>query len=479
VSTLDDALAVLASLVIEDGRRWGDAADEVQRHDARMALDPDSSTPYGYVTRARGYDKTAGAAGVAVAVLLTQARPGDRLYYLAADRDQGRLAIDSVAGYVARTSEILGGLVVDAFKVSAPRSGASLEVLAADAPSSFGLRPAFLVVDEIAVWGETDAPRRLFDATTSALAKVPGARCLVVTTAGDPSHWSFRVLEHARADPLWWVHEVPGPAPWADPARLAEQRRRLLPSMYARLFLNEWTSSEEALVDAADLAACVTHDGPLEAVPGARYVVGVDVGLRRDATAIAVAHAEGSGSGQRVVLDRMVRLRPARQSRRGSGEVALADVESAVFEASSAYGHAPVRLDPWQAIGMAQHLRARGVVVDEFTFSASSVGRLASTLHLLVRERRLGLPNDSDLLEELGRVRLRETSPGVVRLDHAASGHDDQAVALALAATALVEQPDALTGTGASYRPAASRLGRDGQPRLGWGGPRVGWARAL
>jgi len=232
----DDALAVLASLVLEDGRRWGEAADDVQRQDAETVLDPDSATPYGFATRARGYDKTGGAAGVSMAAMLTQLPAGSRCYYLAADRDQGRLAIDSVAGYVTRTPEMVGAFDVRSFEVTARRSGCVLEVLPADAASAFGLRPAFLVVDELAQWAETEGPRRLFDATTSALGKVPGARCLVITTAGDPGHWSYRILEHARTDPLWWTHEVPGVAPGADPARLAEQRRRLLPSTYARLF---------------------------------------------------------------------------------------------------------------------------------------------------------------------------------------------------------------------------------------------------
>ena len=64
------------------------------------------------------------------------------------------------------------------------------------------------------------------------------------------------------------------------------------------------------------------------------------------------------------------------------------------------------------------------------------------TLHLLLREHRLALPDDAELLEELATVRLRESTPGVYRLDHDASGHDDRAVSLALAALALTERPE-------------------------------------
>ena len=74
--------------------------------------------------------------------------------------------------------------------------------------------------------------------------------------------------------------------------------------------------------------------------------------------------------------------------------------------------------------------------------SPVSVGRLAMTLHLLLREHRLALPDDAELLEELATVRLRESTPGVYRLDHDASGHDDRAVAIGLAALALTERAE-------------------------------------
>jgi hypothetical protein len=81
------------------------------------------------------------------------------------------------------------------------------------------------------------------------------------------------------------------------------------------------------------------------------------------------------------------------------------------------------------------------VRVDEYAFGAQSVGGLASTLHLLLRGRRLWLYDDEVLLDELANVRLRETSPGVLRMDHDPDRHDDRAIALSLAALALVENP--------------------------------------
>jgi phage terminase large subunit-like protein len=473
VTALDDAFGVLASLVIDDGRRWGQAATQVQRDDARAILDPLSQTPYHFVTRSRGYAKTDDAAGMAIGVMLAQLDPGSRVYALAADRDQGRLIVDSVEGFVGRTPELAGALSVDAFKVTARRSGSTLEVLAADAPSSYGLRPAFLVVDELAQWGTTEAPRRLFDATTSALAKVRDARCVVITSAGDPAHWSYKIREHALVDPLWRVHEVPGPPPWIDPARLEEQRRRLLPSMYARLFENRWTASEDRLTTVDDLRACVTLDGPKGHVGGRRYAIGVDLGLRNDRTVVVVCsidEAEVSWSpgvpesddpffawrllnshhplaqrpplpqsddegGLRVVqLDRIGVWAGSRER-----PVDLGTVEAWITTAHDEYNSPSVVCDPYQAELLMQRLARRGARVIPYVFTQQSVSRLAQRLFRLIGDHAIAVPPDAELLDELANVRLRETSPGVHRIDHDPDKHDDRVIALGLACWALLD----------------------------------------
>jgi hypothetical protein len=74
------------------------------------------------------------------------------------------------------------------------------------------------------------------------------------------------------------------------------------------------------------------------------------------------------------------------------------------------------------------------------------------TLHLLLREHRLALPDDAELLDELGTVRLRESTPGVYRLDHDANSHDDRAVALGLAALALTERTEGRASVTAPQR---------------------------
>lgn len=418
---------VLGALLLEDGRRWVDAAHDFQLEDAEAILD--GPLPYHFLTRARGSSKTTDLAAVALALLLSREFI-ERLYWLAADVDQGRLAIDAILGFTSRTPALGDALTVTANAVEATATGARLDVLAADAASSWGLRPFAVFVDEVTQWPETSQPKRLWESVSSAVAKRRDARLVVLSTAGDPAHWSHKVLEHAITSSLWRVHEVEGPCPWMDLERLAEQRARLLPSTYARLFENKWAAGEDRLTTVEQLRECVTLDGPLDPQEGQRYVLGLDIGLKRDRSVAVVAHREE----RKVILDRIAVWEGTR-----AAPVQLERVEEWVIEAAKRYGTRIVA-DPWQSVGMMQRLRAHGLAVEEFSFTATSVGRLAASLFNAIRDQALALPADEELLDELAHVRLRETAPGVFRLDHDAGRHDDRAVALALVTTTLLQE---------------------------------------
>ena len=98
--------------------------------------------------------KTTDLAGIALVWVATMAEPGSRGYVIASDKDQAALLTDAAAGLVARTPELRGSVEVASYKITA-KSGATVEVLAADGGSMFGLRGKFYVCDELAQWGET------------------------------------------------------------------------------------------------------------------------------------------------------------------------------------------------------------------------------------------------------------------------------------------------------------------------------------
>lgn len=434
------ALTLLAGMVLEDGRRWGEIAAEFQWDDARAIVDPAPGDPaLHFLTRPRGASKTTDLAGIAAALLVEEVPAGGRAYAVASDRDQARLVVDALAGLVARTPGLAAAVMVDRYTATTP-TGARLEVISADEASSYGLRGYLFVVDELTVWPQ--ANRGVWVSVLSAVPKVAGCRLVVLSSAGDPAHWSHAVRERARVSKAWRLHEVPGPVPWVSAEALEEQRALLTDSQFARLHMNVWTASEDRLVSIEGLAAAVSRRAPSPCQPGMTYRIGADLGLRHDRTAIAVCHAEAvpGTRSRRVVLDRMIVFAGSK-----SEEVHLAEVEAAMVEAWRHYGRPRVRLDPWQAIGLAQRLRAQGVAVEEWSYSPQRYGAVASTLYALLRDGLLDLYDDAELIEELANVRLKETLPGLVRVEHDPGRHDDRVVALGFAATALVERA---TGAG-------------------------------
>jgi hypothetical protein len=430
------AVTLLAGLVLEDGRRWGEVATHWQWSDAEAILDPGEHGPrLHFLTRPRSGSKTTDLAGIVLAALIELIPPGGRAYAVAADKDQARLLMDALAGFVQRTPGLAGIITVDRYRASTA-AGAVLEIIASDAPSAYGLRGHLFVVDEQGVW--STANRDVWVAVLSAVPKVPGCRLVVLTSAGDPAHWSYRVRERAHISPAWRLHEVPGPLPWVSKEALEEQRALLTDSQYARLHLNQWTASEDRLVSVEGLEAAVRLDGPQEARPGVTYRIGVDLGLRHDRTAIAVAHAERAEEavrGRRIVLDRMVVFEGSK-----ADEVRLGEVEDAILSAWRQYHRPRVRLDPWQGIGLAQRLRRQGVVVEEWSYSAQRYGAIAQVLFTLLRDGLLDLYPDAGLLDELANVRLQQTLPGLVRIEHDPGRHEDRCVALGFAAVPLVEK---------------------------------------
>jgi phage terminase large subunit-like protein len=362
---------------------------------------------------------------------------GSRLYVLASDRDQGNLLLDSIRGFALRTPLLDGAFEFTRTTVTAVRSGSVLEVLAADAASSWGLRPQLVFLDELAWWPETRASKELYESLTTAIDKTSG-RLVITTTAGDPTHWAHSVLEHARQDPLWYVQEIGGPPAWIAKERIDEQERRLPPSTFRRLFLNEWTGAEDRLTSLEAVHACV-RDYTVRLPDSSReYVIGVDLGFVNDQTAIVVAHGEppeapGSNLPQ-VVVDAVECWRGTHQE-----PVKLQDVEEWISTTAARY-RADVLVDVYQAIGLIERLRQRGIRARKFDITQQLAGRLATILFTLIRDGRLILPADEALIDELLHLRIVDAGLGKYRIDHDSGRHDDQAIALALAAHGILDR---------------------------------------
>jgi hypothetical protein len=422
-----DGLSFLGDVLrLPDGSSYGGSLDDWQRADFGAAFSTDKNI---WWERPRGHSKTMDSAAFGLHHLLSA--PGRRAFIAAVDRDQAGLAHDSLRGFIQRSDLLRSALKVDRFKVTAPSTDSTLEVLAADAASSWGLRPSLVVVDEFSQW-RGDPAEEFFHALFSSLGKVAGARMLIATTSGwDKTSLAWKMREQMRDDPAWVFSRIGQMASWVSPEFLEQQRRILPAHVFARLHENLWTESGGAYLSFAEVSDIFSASlSPVLDCKRGEHFVGVDIGLSGDATAVSVLHA--GKDGEIAIHD----IRTWRGTR--ADKVRLSDVEVWIRDAVKRFSGCTVFADPWQAVGMVQRLSERGVRCRESTFTQSYRAHIFSNLLELVRARRLRCFPHGVLKDELLRLEFKEVS-GNLRVDHPSGGHDDHVVATAMAALAAVQ----------------------------------------
>ena len=101
-----------------------------------------------YLERSRGHAKTSDAA-VMVTYPLSFSRKPVKGVAAAADMDQAKLLRDAVDRLVRLNPWLATILKVDQWKVTNTRTGSTLEIISSDAPTSYGLTPDFVIIDEL------------------------------------------------------------------------------------------------------------------------------------------------------------------------------------------------------------------------------------------------------------------------------------------------------------------------------------------
>lgn len=173
-------------------------------------------------------------------------------------------------------------------------------------------------------------------------------------------------------------------------------RSDLTASEWRRLILCEWAESDDALTSPEDVEAAI-RPGTTTNPPrtGVEYVAALDLGTRRDLTALVVGHAERTPAGRVVVVDKVLYWRPSKNQR-----VDLAEVEAATLRLCREYRVSRLRFDRMQAEQLTGNLSRQGVRPEEFVFSSSGADRLSRSLLMALRDRALSLPDDDETRAE-------------------------------------------------------------------------------
>ena len=454
-----DPFEVLTGLRLEDDRTWGESATPLQWADAQAVLEREPEARRHWLGRTRGFSKTTDTAGFTVAAALGGLiPPGEKGFCAAADRDQAALVSEAVRGFARRTEELHGAVLVERNEIKFPTVDVTVEVLSSDAPSAWGRRGWWWTVDEISSWSDTPGMHEFWTALSTAWPKVPGCRVVVISTAGSPAHFSRKLFETADAEPDWRLSDSHDVAPWIDAATIRGERRRLSEGTFGRLWENRWTQAEDHLVSEANLRRCVTMtDWPANPKLNTRYVIGVDLATKYDSTAICVAHTERCDGERHVVVDDMEVF-----AARPGAQVSLVEVERRVEQLANRYRPARVCFDPQNASLMLENLKGRRVSVEEFKFTAPANDKITNTLHVMLRDGLIDLPNDERLLDELLSVRVVETRQGGLKVDTVPGKHDDQVDALGISTVVLMERSAVTAKFGSSADMPAARMPRGG-----------------
>jgi phage terminase large subunit-like protein len=416
-----------------------------------------------WLERPRGHSKTSDLA-VMAAWALFASRHRISGYGSAADAEQAKLLRDSVDRLV-RLNPWLGQiLTVKANAVVNGHTGSTLEILSSDAPTSYGLLPDFVIVDELCHWKKPD----LWESLISSAAKRRNCMLVIITNAGFGESWQWGVRESVRQDEAWYFSRLDGPqASWITEGNLAEQRRLLPDIAYRRWWLNEWTSGCGAAWADADSDAALTQRESLQkAEQGWVYVAGLDLGLQRDKAALAVV---GRHVGYYEAREQPVSLTPTQalmvdaglweepepelfeQYTEGTGRLKLAclyvwnpadalngkvdieEIEETIWELDRRF-KLQVGADPWQAAYLIERLQKRGVPIEPVNFSGQNLTSMCSATLEAFNEANIDLYPEPHLLHDLRNLKVVEKSYGV-RLDspRGLNGHGDCATALSIA----------------------------------------------
>ena len=295
--------------------------------------------------------------------------------------------------------------------------------LCRDALGSHGSRPTVTVCNELSHCTSEEFISTVMDNAD----KMPNNLAILATNAGELGSWQYRWRENYRTDPDWWFQKVSTVAPWIDEKKVADAKRRNSPTRFARLWGGEWVTADGDALDAGDLEAACTLDGPIErrgAFEGA--ILGLDLGIKRDHSALVVLLTDHHL--HRIKLAWCESWAPG-----PDGQVNLEEVWQGICWAANKYRIHMMSYDPWQAEFMAQKCRQAGMTAESISFQGKGATLMASTMLEVFRSRVIDLYACEPLLQDLRHLCIKEKSNGGYQLTakRDETGHADRAMALA------------------------------------------------
>lgn len=229
---------------------------------------------------------------------------------------------------------------------------------------------------------------------------------------------------------------------------MIERERLRDPVNYAREFGAVFGSTEENLLDSADVDSAVGGYEEYSRNKNMKYTAAIDLATRNDFSVFLAGHKEHRARDNAPPVDHLV-IDCARHWAPSFLGKALGkrkiSVETLEVDLAELANHYRVKLfaDSWGFDFVEKAMKARGVVIEEAPMSPSEQAKRASLMSALFRQGRITIPNNSEMIKQLKGIRILRGSGG--QLKFAAKNrkgcHDDYAKALMILVANSVRLP--------------------------------------
>lgn len=376
---------------------------------------------------------------------------------VAQDQRATRVAFGYIREYLTQSS-LLAAEVSDVLASELRfKTGTSVVCFPSTLSSLRGWSMPAAVLDELAffrVEGQANADAEIQASVRRGMVSFPRTRLVKISTpymkSGVLYHDFVRGFGHDDPDLLVWRAPTTLMNPGIRAERL-ERERRLDPGRFAREYEAEFGDDVDGFLPSVWVDDAIrTGRYELPYRDGVRYRAAVDPsGGGPDAFTVAITHAEGVGNNARIVVDLVKGW-----SRRGVDSVDLTGVVREISSILERYGIRRIVGDRYAGQWVCQAFAETGITYVDAPADASTA---LHELEPLFAEGRIDLLDHPQLAKELKALERRLRAGGRTVIDHPRGGHDDHAVALALAT--LQCAPDTKPQVSASQILAAGAAG--------------------
>lgn len=297
-----------------------------QEHDVIRPLfgwkRPDGTRKYrtAYIEVPRKQGKSTLSAGIALYLLFADQEPGAEIYSAASDREQAAIVFELARDMVDRNPSLAKRSETYRRSIVVPSTASSYKVLSAESYTKHGINAHGIIFDEL----HAQPNRELWDVLTTSTGARRQPLIVTITTAGwdrnsicwEQHEYAEKVRDGIIEDPGFlpviynasnldwrtpeaWKKANPSLGVTVKPEFLETECRRAqevpgYQNTFRRLYLDEWTTSEQRWLDMATWDAC-GEDVDTATLEGRPCFAGLDLSSTLDITALVLAFPDATG----------------------------------------------------------------------------------------------------------------------------------------------------------------------------------------